>query len=44
MRLYRYRLDMRACHPASNLVTELDERGFHAPLPRFQRKQQFSNT
>lgn len=27
------RLDIRACHPAAEAVTELPWRGFHAPLP-----------
>ena len=40
MRLYRFRLDMRACHPASRIwMTELATFwGFHAPLPGFHEE------
>ena len=40
MRLYRCRLDMRACHPADNLDRVLT-RGFHAPLPGFHGKHRY---
>jgi hypothetical protein len=36
MRLYRCRLDMRACHPASaKAVTEHGSEGFRRPAPGF---------
>ena len=39
MRLYRCRLDMRACHPASAFaVTGWFRRGFHAPPSGFHRR------
>jgi len=37
MRLYRCRLDMRACHPA-DVSTERLWRGFHAPPSGFHRR------
>jgi hypothetical protein len=37
MRLYRCRLDIRACHPAPDMMsmTEFLDRGFHAPRRGF---------
>ena len=44
MRLYRCRLDMRACHPASDFGDRVTYGwGFHAPLPGFHGKRSEAN-